>query len=413
MMAFAAMSLAFTSCDDEESFDTISEDDYPMIIDPIFPDRADDGKGDLQAIATISRDENFKLTITATPSAYTEITWLIDGEEVHKGDSIDIALEAGTYHLKVIATTTKGKSTYREAKVVVNPLEDDPWSEAVGFERIVSPGYTARLYGTNLDKVKGVVIDGQTVSDVTFGESESGSYIEYQVPANISDGEYRISLVDADGERYGANKVTVSNSPVMTSGFTRAGAGKEMTMTGLGLDKVSALTMGGETVQIVSQSATELVAVCPELPDGEYTLKGTDKNGGEVLFYVNGEMVAEAQIAISPEAVLWTGHQSVDWNLPDSDPNKTFNKIPTETFASMRAGSILRIYYSIKQDAEYHQMRTTTAAWNDLPGTTTVDLSEDGVVEVTLTQEALDMIVAEGGFLCVGYGYYVDMVTVE
>ena len=79
----------------------------------------------------------------------------------------------------------------------------------------------------------------------------------------------------------------------------------------------------------------------------------------------------------------------------------------------MRAGSILRIHYSVEPTAEYHQIRTTTVAWNDLPGTAVIEFSEDGVAEVELTQEALDMIAAEGGFICVGHGYYVDLVTVE
>ena len=77
------------------------------------------------------------------------------------------------------------------------------------------------------------------------------------------------------------------------------------------------------------------------------------------------------------------------------------------------AGSILRIHYSVEPTAEYHQIRTTTVAWNDLPGTAVIEFSEDGMVEVELTQESLDMIAAEGGFLCVGHGYYVDLVTVE
>ena len=51
--------------------------------------------------------------------------------------------------------------------------------------------------------------------------------------------------------------------------------------------------------------------------------------------------------------------------------------------------------------------------WNDLPGTAQTDLTADGVFTVTLTQEALDMIQTQDGFICVGHGYYVDMVTVE
>ena len=61
------------------------------------------------------------MKLTVTPSDYTEVTWLIDGVEVQKGNEIDIPLEAGTYSLKVVATTTKGQSTSREGKIVVSP----------------------------------------------------------------------------------------------------------------------------------------------------------------------------------------------------------------------------------------------------------------------------------------------------
>lgn len=411
LIAIATMSLASTSCKDEDPFSTISPDDSPMILDPVFPDRVD---GELAAISQISRDANFTMKVTVTPSIYTEVTWEIDGTEVHKGDSIDLALEAGTYHLKITATTTAGKSTYREANIIVSPLEDDPWSEAVGLERLVSPGSSARLYGTNLDKVKSIIIGDQTVDDITFGESETGSYLEYQVPAGISEGEFRISFVDANGNRYGGNLTTVTSAAVVTEGFTRSSAGNEWIMTGLNLDKVAALSINDETVsEFVRQSETELVLVCPELPSGEYTLKGTGKDGGEVLFYLNGGLLSETQFSVTSETVLWEGHHYVSWDLADTDPNKTFNLIPTETFASVRAGSILRIHYSVEPTAEYHQIRTTTAAWNDLPGTAVIEFSEDGMVEVELTQESLDMIAAEGGFLCVGHGYYVDLVTVE
>lgn len=411
LIAIATMSLASTSCKDEDPFSTISPDDSPMILDPVFPDRVD---GELAAISQISRDANFTMKVTVTPSIYTEVTWEIDGTEVHKGDSIDLALEAGTYHLKITATTTAGKSTYREANIIVSPLEDDPWSEAVGLERIVAPGSLARLYGTNLEKVNGVIIADQTITDITLGESEEGSYLEYEVPATIPDGEYRLSLIDASGNRYGANLTTVTDAPVLTSGFTRTGAGSEWIMTGLNLDKIATLNINGEALsEFVRQNNTELAVICPELPAGEYTLTGTDANGGEVLFYVNDEMLSETTFAITSETVLWEGHHYVSWDLADTDPNKTFNLIPTETFASMRAGSILRIHYSVEPTAEYHQIRTTTVAWNDLPGTAVIEFSEDGIAEVELTQEALDMIAAEGGFLCVGHGYYVDLVTVE
>lgn len=38
LMAFLAMGLLGISCKEEEPFSTITEDDYPQILDPVFPD---------------------------------------------------------------------------------------------------------------------------------------------------------------------------------------------------------------------------------------------------------------------------------------------------------------------------------------------------------------------------------------
>ena len=104
------------------------------------------------------------------------------------------------------------------------------------------------------------------------------------------------------------------------------------------------------------------------------------------------------------ETILWEGHHYVSWDYEDGNPNKTFSLIPLDAFNSIIAGSTLSIYYSVEPEADYHQIRTTTAAaWNDLPGTSVVEFHEDGMLEVVLAQEAL----------CVGHGYYVDRVSVK
>jgi hypothetical protein len=58
-------------------------------------------------------------------------------------------------------------------------------------------------------------------------------------------------------------------------------------------------------------------------------------------------------------------------------------------------------------------MQTTTGWWTALPGTGTLDLAADGFVELVMTQEMLDLIQAQDGFLCVGHGYYVDRVSIK
>lgn len=411
LLIMLAMSFGLIACTEETPFSTATENDDPRILDPLFPDRVN---GKLPVVSNISRDANFSMTLTVTPADYTTVTWFIDGEEIQTGKEIDLALKAGTYHLKVTATTSIGKSTYREGLIQVNPLADDPWATEIGFERIITTGAKAQLYGNNLDKVNSIVIGGKTATDIAYTENGENSYIEYTVPEGLADGTYRIILVDNGGNEYGGNKVTVTSDALITAGSERTTANSEWVMTGINLNQIESFTFGGQTVSsFIRQSETEIAFTCPSLEDGEYTLTGKTTSGKEVMFYTTTGNITEQTVVVSSERVLWEGHHYVSWDLPDDNPNKTFNLIGKDVFASIKAGAVLSIYYSVNSADEYHQLRTTTGWWNDLPGTAVIELQEDGVKQVQLTQEVLDKIQTEDGFLCIGHGYYVDRISVQ
>ena len=411
LLIMLAMSFGLIACTEETPFSTATENDDPRILDPLFPDRVN---GELPVVSNISRDANFSMTLTVTPADYTTVTWFIDEEEIQTGKEIDLALKAGTYHLKVTATTSIGKSTYREGLIQVNPLADDPWATEIGFERIITTGAKAQLYGNNLDKVNSIVIGGKTATDIAYTENGENSYIEYTVPEGLADGTYRIILVDNGGNEYGGNKVTVTSDALITAGAERTTANSEWVMTGINLNQIESFTFGGQTVSsFIRQSETEIAFTCPSLEDGEYTLTGRTTSGKEVMFYTTAGNITEQTVVVSSERVLWEGHHYVSWDLPDDNPNKTFNLIGKDVFASIKAGAVLSIYYSVNSADEYHQLRTTTGWWNDLPGTAVIEFQEDGVKQVQLTQEVLDKIQTEDGFLCIGHGYYVDRISVQ
>lgn len=411
LLIMLAMSFGLIACTEETPFSTATENDDPRILDPLFPDQVN---GELPVVSNISRDANFSMTLTVTPADYTTVTWFIDGEEIQTGKEIDLALKAGTYHLKVTATTSIGKSTYREGLIQVNPLADDPWATEIGFERIITTGAKAQLYGNNLDKVNSIVIGGKTATDIAYTENGENSYIEYTVPEGLADGTYRIILVDNGGNEYGGNKVTVTSDALITAGSERTTANSEWVMTGINLNQIESFTFGGQTVSsFIRQSETEIAFTCPSLEDGEYTLTGRTTSGKEVMFYTTAGNITEQTMVVSSERVLWEGHHYVSWDLPDDNPNKTFNLIGKDVFASIKAGAVLSIYYSVNSADEYHQLRTTTGWWNDLPGTAVIEFQEDGVKQIQLTQEVLDKIQTEDGFLCIGHGYYVDRISVQ
>ena len=362
-MSLALAVTAFAACTEKETFSTASGDDYPRIIDPVFPDWTDGVK---PVVANISRDADFSMTLTVTPADYCTVRWYLDGEIVGEGKEIELGLMAGTYDFKVEVSTEAGYSTSREGLVQVNPLEGDPWADKISFERITAPGAPAVLYGNNLEKVSRIVIGSHTVTELTLIEGG----LRYTVPADLEDGTYRIILVDTEGNEFGGDLLTVSSDVLITSGAGRTGAGKEWVMTGINMNKIASLTIGNRKVtEFTSQTATEIVLTCPELEVGEYILTGTASDGSAVMFYSESGNTTETTVILSSLTVLWEGHHYVSWDLPDDNPNKKFDLIEKDVFATIKAGSVLSIHYSLEPDAEYHQIQTDTAWWTELPGT--------------------------------------------
>ena len=194
----------FCSCsEDNEGFITATEDDFPQILLPWF------GDWEPAVYKTISRDAELVDSAVVTPALYTTVEWLIDDEKVCEGTKIQLSpLLAGEYILKIVATTTKGKQTSRTGKLVVLALDGDPTPSDATSDRKVVPGMTAKLHGTNMDKVVKITI-GDKEAAATFVPNNGYDYVEYTVPSDLALGTYRITLTDSDGNVYGGDKIEV------------------------------------------------------------------------------------------------------------------------------------------------------------------------------------------------------------
>lgn len=321
MMMLLAVSFALagtstlSSCSsDDEPYFTVSEDDDPRILNTDLAD------------SKIDRKTNYKMEIKVTPVHYTTVTWLLDGNQIAEGNTIDQALPVGEHELKIVATTTKGKSTSRTLKVTVTPAADDPAVGTNASELWVAPGAETTIHNCkNLGTVTKVMVGGK---EVAFEILEEGTAMKLTAPADLENGDYAITLVDGDGVEFPGGTIKVTSEPKP-----------------------------------------------------------------------------------SMENVLWEGHHYVSWDLGDGDPNKNFNLITKDQVAKWKEGQILRVYCSMKDDDAYHQIKLATGWWTDL--TSPYEFGEGNVVKFELTQDALDKMAAEDGFICVGHGYYVDKVTIE
>lgn len=191
---------ALTSCSsDDDPFFTVSEDDSPRILNTDLAD------------SKIDRKTNYKLEIKVTPVHYTTVTWLLDGTQIAEGTIIDQTLPVGSHELKIVATTTKGKTTSRTLNVTVTPAADDPALGTNAIELWVAPGETTTIHKCkNLGTVQKVLIGGK---EAAFEVLEEGTALKVTAPADLANGDYDITLVDGDGIQFAGGTIKVTSEP--------------------------------------------------------------------------------------------------------------------------------------------------------------------------------------------------------
>lgn len=206
-MSFALAGTAtLSSCSsDDDPYFTVSEDDDPRILNT-----------DLVADSKIDRKTNYKLEIKVTPVHYTTVTWLLDGTKIAEGNTIDQTLPLGDHELKIVATTTKNKTTSRTLKVTVIPAADDPALGTNASELWVAPGKTTTIRNCKnlVDHVQKVLIAGK---EAAFEVLDEGKALKVTAPSDLANGDYDITLVDGNGVQFpgGTIKVTTEARPSM------------------------------------------------------------------------------------------------------------------------------------------------------------------------------------------------------
>lgn len=515
LLALIGAGMSFTACNEEEPFSTATADDEPRIIAPTFPEL--DNNGNMKTFMELDRDKLLSITVTTTPADYTSVVWYLDGIEVGTEKILEMNLNTGIYNLKVVVSTPSGKSTSRETLIKIKPLGEDPQSEEKVSERLVSAGGYATISGTNLDKVKKITLQRINVAEsksdsessvIEIPESDitsSSTSVSFSLPDNIAAGTYRVTLIDAEGNEFGANTIEVTQGALVKALSGNNRPNTERTLTGMNLNQIASLTIGGETINtFISQTSNTLIFTCPNLDDGVYKLSGKTKDGESLKFLVEENLVEEIDVQIEASVVvttlprkltpgnsfkltgqnldlistlsldgqnieiieksfesitcqcpdledyreyilsgkdengrnvkfktqegdlenikilvrgvvvndMWKGEHYLSWTLEDGNPNKTFTAVQTE-IQNLPIGTKLKVYYSLKAEDDYHKLGAKTSHWNDLPGYYEVDVNEDGFLEIIITQEIIDKLLAEGGFIVVGHGVNIVKVTEE
>ena len=197
--ALAGTSTLSSCSSDDDPYFTVSEDDNPRILNTDLAD------------SKIDRKTNYKLEIKVTPVHYTTVTWLLDGTKIAEGNTIDQALPVGIHELKIVATTTKGKSTSRTLNVTVTPAADDPALGTNAVELWVAPGAETTIHNCkNLGTVTKVMVGGK---EVAFEVFEEGTALKLTTPTGLENGDYDITLVDGEGNQFSGGTIKVTTEP--------------------------------------------------------------------------------------------------------------------------------------------------------------------------------------------------------
>lgn len=197
--ALAGTSTLSSCSSDDEPYFTVSEDDNPRILNTDLAD------------SKIDRKTNYKLEIKVTPVHYTTVTWLLDGTQIAEGNTIDQTLPVGNHTLKIVATTTKGKSTSRTLNVTVTPAADDPALGTNAVELWVAPGAETTIHKCkNLGTVAKVMVGGK---EVAFAVLEEGTALKLTAPKGLENGDYDITLVDGEGNQFPSGTIKVTTEP--------------------------------------------------------------------------------------------------------------------------------------------------------------------------------------------------------
>ena len=423
---------ALTACSsDEDPFFTVSENDDPRILNTDLADQ------------TLDRLTNLNIEIKVTPIQYTTVTWFLDGVQIAEGNIIDQTLPVGNHQLKIVATTTKGKSTSRTINVLVTPVSSDPYPDGSDIhETLVKQGTKATMHGSNMSKVVKVIIGGTAV-DATY--IESGDYIEYIVP-DLADGEYSLQLVDAEGNVFDAGTIELNHDPAYPVGgeieLWKGTKNVDWSDIWEADDAVNAELMKHASVGAilrlyVTRTADDYCMACPTVGwkglltggeedargdvqfDGEqvleFVLNETSMrllNGGGLQVVGHGFNLTKVTIDTPTEVQLWKGTKSVDW----SDIWEDDGTITAQLKSFAKVGTTVHLF--VKRTADDYCMACLTVGWK---GITTGgeedargDVQFDGetVIDFVLNETSMQLL-EQGNIQVVGHGFDLLKITAE
>ena len=260
-------------------------------------------------------------------------------------------------------------------------------------------GEQIQITGTNLHTVESVFFPGGVSAEFTV--SADNKTITTTVPAECKSGA--ISLLLYSGAAVTTDVLSVPEIKVNEEKFTDVRVGDIITLTGENLDRVIGVSLPGIGDFLdYTTSANQLTFTVPE-----------DMGDGNIVITQNQFLSATVKVMMysdAPEVAIWAGefvcagwagNQDLAWGGFD--------------WTTIAPGTKLRFYYKKNTAGAWGCISLRHGdSWGNLPAPIPgqYDLSDDeGMLEVTFTQEVLADIIANGGLVITGDNYTLSKVT--
>ena len=272
-----------------------------------------------------------------------------------------------------------------------------------GLDDNRKPGSSWTYFGINMDQIVSLIIGDVVIESF---EKQNSSSLTFTSPS-MPDGEYTISGKTKSGEnvKFYVGEAMVESTMVTIDGAANVisfakllRGGDDYEFEGKNISLIKSLFINNEEVSIKSKTDESLTFTCPSLTGGKYSMHALCQDGRKVKFKTNNGFVKETSVLISSGTELYDGHYYVSWENDPPQSVKEFGEVKDKT-QNLSIGNRIKVYYSVNPDDEYHQIGIKTAHWTEL--SPEFVFSEDGVTEIILTENIINLLNSQAGLICV------------
>ena len=362
--------------------------------------------------------------------------------DILTADSVKVAVSKDAYTGPLTLTAANGDNTATEAITVT-------YDEAVSVtfaQPSFALGKKIAITGKNLLNVEQMFIKGKKVVSYAVRGDDNMSF---DIPEGIGPGVYRLAMVLVDGTEMTwpvpfeitapFTEKTIWEGSEIVTGWSGKGFAEQDAFINAGIKESDVVRVYFNApegnwwdIQLVDGHWSNLSV--PELDGGNEIKSDFYPSGSQMFsfavtpeilaqltkidtwgnaFIINGDgnieitRISLIQFgAVEEKTAIWEGSQVVDWSGGAGEDNKAMTALSWGGYdwSTVEAGT--KIVLEFTPTADEVQIRFSNGSWADHPGTPDpYKLYGESKLEIELTKEILDNMVATGGLVITGQGY--------